>query len=394
MKILTALSTLTVILASAPAQTRVWTVDSQNRPGTDFTSLQTAFDQVPTGDRVRIRDGSYPTPLTLTRGLVVEAEVGVGFQSTPLIGALRVEGLPRGQRAVLRGLDLPLTNNFITRYGVQLVLLNCAGHVHLEAIRCGTALVATDSPWLSAIDCQFVGPVNLTRSGLQVNNCGFRGHDAVRGPFGAHLPSTPAIEASASTMAMCSCDVAGGHGGLNLPGSPAMALTDSGAGMTGITTVSVTPGSGTTPGTPTVAGTGGALVTDPLVNIVAASGGAVSAAIPRSTRAVPALTQSAPVVGQVMSGVLRGSAGDLFGLVLGVPAQPAFLAQFDGALALDLTTAVPIASGMLGGSGQTAWSLAVPNDAAIIGATFATQGIAGNPRLRLSNAAPATIRER
>jgi hypothetical protein len=107
---------------------------------------------------------------------------------------------------------------------------------------------------------------------------------------------------------------------------------------------------------------------------------------------VPALAQTAPVVGQTMTGVLRASAGDLFGLMLGVPARPVFLAAFDGALALDLASAVPIAAGMVGGSGQAAWSLGVPGDPAFVGATIATQGVAGSARLRLTNAATATIR--
>lgn len=38
-------------LASLPAQRR-WIVDVQNRPGADFTNLQTAFDAVPAGDSV------------------------------------------------------------------------------------------------------------------------------------------------------------------------------------------------------------------------------------------------------------------------------------------------------------------------------------------------------
>ena len=360
------LATIGLLLLLAPeatGQSREWIVDINNLPGTDFTNLQRAFDTVPDTDRIRIRGGTYPAA-TLRRPLVVNADPAVAFQLNLFGHELTVQGIGRGRRAVLSGFNLP--TELFSGLGARIAILDCAGNVHLEALTCATGVSVQRSAvvtmtevntWLSTIDASIVA-----------SGCELRGIPSFSG-FGGMHGATVAVSATRSSLSFSRCNIhGGGRAGGSLPGASAMVLDASFVGITGVSGNVLATG---WTGLAAVRGSGGALVIDPVIAVT----GSIDPTIPLTRRTVPSLDMGALVHGASSLCALRGDAGHAFGVLLSVPMAPVFVPFLNGGLAIELTGAVQIATGVLDGAGLASWSLPVPGDPALTGVVVAVQGV-------------------
>lgn len=369
------------LCAPVPAQRRTWIVDVQNRPGTDFSSLQTAFVTVPPGDAVIIRDGEYPVPVTLERGLVVEAAAGVRF-SLAFIDGLVVRNVPAGQRVVLRGFRLPLLFA-LNRSGTRIDVRGCAGHVLIEDLVSESGVGVTDSPWVSIAASTLACPLTVERSNLSLVGSSLRGWDAISS-IGLRVPSSSAAYCTDSVLSVSRCTLVGGNIATGVPGSPAVTMQNSALGITGRGGEPVRAGGGAQYA---IDGVGGRIVADPVVAI-----GSVNPAIARESRTIPSLSGGALILGATTRSELRGTAGAAFATLLGRPLLPVYVSFLNGALLLDPIGAVTIASGVLDANGLASGNLPVPNDPVLRGEVLGMQGVQVDSVPRLSSADLRVVR--
>ena len=123
------LAVLALVLVPGPiAGQRVWIVDSNNGPGTDFTDIPPAVAAAAVGDTLSVRPGAY-TGAAIQRGLsIVPATPTSTIMFT---GTFTVQGLRAGERVVLQGLQ------FLSLGGFQATPISCSsclGTVHLSAV--------------------------------------------------------------------------------------------------------------------------------------------------------------------------------------------------------------------------------------------------------------------
>lgn len=160
----------------------VWTVDAAG--GAMFTTLPSALDSAQPGDTLLVKGGWYPEFFVVTEGVTIVAEEG---QTVTIASAVTITGIPAGQRAVLRGLDI----------GRAVELRDNAGAVWLEDVE---LIITHNWPALGV----FSSPnVTLVRSR-------FEGWDATSPP--PFLPATPGILAEQSGLHVYGCSVEGGKG--------------------------------------------------------------------------------------------------------------------------------------------------------------------------------------
>ncbi|MEZ5963953.1 MAG: kelch repeat-containing protein [Planctomycetota bacterium] len=342
-----------------------WIVDINNRPGTDFTDLQLAFDIVPETDRIHIRDGTYPA-VTLQRPLVVNADPAFAFQFSfpPLSYDLTVQGIPRGRRAVLSGFNLP--TDFFTGLGSRLAIVDCVGNVHLEAMTCraGISVLRSTVVTMTEVNTR----LSAVDASIMASECELRGGDSLS-IFGGQRPATVAVAVTRSSLGFSRCNIRGGGVAAgSLPGESAMVLDASFVGLTGVSGNYLSTGWS---GLPAVRGSGGALVIDPVIAVT----GSIDPTIPVTRRTVPSLDMGALMHGTSSPCALRGDPGHAFGVLLSVPIEPVFVAFLNGGLAIELTLGVQVAAGVLDGAGLASWSLPVPGDPALAGVVVAMQGV-------------------
>jgi hypothetical protein len=283
----------TLLAAQATAQ-RVWTVDAQGRPGTDFLDLPEAVATAADEDVLRVRDGSY-TSFETTKGLTILGEPGATVDRGS--GPLTVSDLPAERRFVVTGLSLwqPAYLQAIVR--VQ----RCTGPTFFQAVR----IEATGAFGFDVIDAQRVsivssyvwGRIRAARSALLLADDFISGNAA----------GTPGIELTDGVGEWSRCEVFGGPAPLGWT-APAAVLVRSRVTITGDGQVGYT-GAGFMVAGPAIGGDVSELVWNPVVPLVAFAGGpAVAPGIAVVQDAVPSL--------QAVGGVLGGS------LVLDVFAAP------------------------------------------------------------------------
>lgn len=86
---------LLALAAAAPvaAQGRVITVDAQNRPGTDYTTIAAAVAASVDGDRLRVRDGTYDVFRVDSKAISIVGEPGAVVRYDLNVG-VEIRGLP------------------------------------------------------------------------------------------------------------------------------------------------------------------------------------------------------------------------------------------------------------------------------------------------------------
>lgn len=142
---------------------RTWTVDEQNRPGTDFTNLPQAVATVARGDVLFVRDGNY-SPVTISRSLTLRGE---GVPTGGLTGcSVDVVNLPPGDLVLLQTLRFVAFGNATLRFQ------QCRGQIHVEDIGCDGILDATDCDHIAVVGGYLAGrymPHTVTRSNLTLD---------------------------------------------------------------------------------------------------------------------------------------------------------------------------------------------------------------------------------
>jgi hypothetical protein len=114
-----------LLCALAPsAFANTYVVDDDGGPGVDFTNIPAAIAAASPGDVLLVRPGTYSS-FTLTKGLSILGESGVS------VGRFTVDGLPRGQVAVIARCDV-LPSIFRTYIG------SCVGTVIVQNVTGGS----------------------------------------------------------------------------------------------------------------------------------------------------------------------------------------------------------------------------------------------------------------
>jgi len=370
---------LALLAVGLSGQVRTWIVDVDNRPGTDFTDLQTAFDSVPAGDAISIRSGAYRLPVTLRRGLSVVADDGVAFTAIPTFDVFTVADVPVGQTVLLRNLRLPLVAVQPYRLGPRLQVARCGGMVQLENVSCALGFTISGSSWVSMVDC--AGRLVVEASSVAADGCTLRGLDAIVAAFGGpSTPSTPAIDASYSTLSLSRCDAIGGNGGATVgapPGSPAIVLSGFGIGIAGTDSTRIVRGSMAPATTAAIQGHGQVIV-DPVVTIDG-NGGPSWIGVVLTRVSLPSLHAGALVLGGTVSLALRGAPTVPYLALLGMPRPLVFVPDLHGALGLDLASAVVLAAGVTDVAGVAIVAVGVPDLVHLRHVVFGLQSLVGLP---------------
>ena len=192
-------TTLAALLSTiAWCDAQVFVVDGDDRPGTDFTTLQGAIDAVPDGAVLRVRRASEPyTPFVIDgRALTLLAdEPGV-----PIDGNNVVTATAATQAVVLIGLRL--TGAGAPPLLPSLQLYDCRGPIRLEQL---TAIRAPAIFYVGVVSALFCDQLYLQRCRLNdlqitlgsaaVHDCKISGRTSID-----RRSSAPAIQAVQTTL--------------------------------------------------------------------------------------------------------------------------------------------------------------------------------------------------
>lgn len=205
------LALLSSASAGLPAQTFI--VDAQGGPGSHYKDLAKAVAAVPSGAVLRVRDGSYPTPFSISNKSITI----IGDSRAVLVGdRVTIGPLRASDRVLIARLKIHASGSFPPGLLVQ----NAAGEIvlHDVEINSGGWLVSTRafSEFQSCANVQiwhgtFAGPVDLVNSSVQVSSASFAGQDG-GWPLGNELSPMPAMRQSGGRLQLSSCSLKGGNG--------------------------------------------------------------------------------------------------------------------------------------------------------------------------------------
>ena len=158
------------LLASSALGQRLWIVDANNGPGTDFIDLAPAIAAASPGDRVLIRAGSFQYPITIQKGITIMGDVN---REAVLWPTLTIANIPVGQAFVLCQSYI-LSSPSSTP---ELVIKNCQGAVHLDSCRIQRYAIS-NCKLVTGVDCEGStitvdnGELILNRANFQVYGYG------------------------------------------------------------------------------------------------------------------------------------------------------------------------------------------------------------------------------
>lgn len=226
---LTVFFATSLLCLSARAQS-VRVVDAANGPGTAFQSLETAIQSAASGDVLLVRSGDYEVlpSVTIGKSLVIQADSGATVRVN---AGLIVQGLPAGERVVVRNLTLGGVATIILP-GPAIQASNCQGSLWFEDCSVpGPGVLASSSGGAWITDCASVvfsrctfGPsfdnlvssqnfitVRSGRSIVHLYGCTVLGAD---GMDTCNLASgaTPAIQVSDGELWITGSEITGGQG--------------------------------------------------------------------------------------------------------------------------------------------------------------------------------------
>ena len=392
---------LVLATAIAPAQRQTIVVDSQNRPGTDFTQLPAAIDAAVDGDVVRVRDGEYAGFQT-SKGIAVLGDPGASVvtPSAFLGDIIRIANVPSGQKFVLEGLDVSAATTTGAVRGI--VIEDCAGQVHVERAvidsslgftKTGLAVIRSHVTLTGGVIVGYPG-IWVFEGTLLAVDVEARGTDFFTIAVGAN----DGVVATESHVVLSRCTLRGGTGGgaLNLitPGA-GLHLDRSTALVTGDDSSSIRAGRDPLQRLANaIAGSGGSLTLHPNV-VLSSTGGAASidTRLRPVIARVPALLASAAPLGGNATAEVFGEVSDSAFLFFGLPSAPQTLPGL-GDLWLDPNgPIITVASGVLGTSQRLTTGFQVPNAPALAGRRFLWQGasVQTSGVGQLSNAAVIVI---
>ena len=201
-------------LAPLAAAGQVWTVDDD--PGADFTEIQPAIAAASAGDVILVKEGFYPI-FNLGKGLAIVAEAD---EDVRIDGSWRIESIPAGEFALLRGLRTAA----IDRQG--LIVTECAGSVWVEdcIIHAGHQPLITEQHQTDGVDVYLSADVVIARCDIT------GGHGSNIGGHGYPTDGGNAVRAISSTVTVLDCTLRGG-GGADAPHNE---WWDGGSGGSGV----------------------------------------------------------------------------------------------------------------------------------------------------------------
>lgn len=217
-----------------------------------------------------------------------------------------------------------------------------------------------------------------------VGGDGFSGH-------GSHEAGA-AVHAERSRVVLSRCVLRGGNVPLINFGNAQPALMGTTVDWTvhGVVGNTIEAGVNFTSGAPqTAVGGTGTLVIDPRVAILPSNGGPpVGPGVTRTDRAMPSLHVSGAPIGGTVTLNLASTAGDLFGITLGVSGDAVSLGPLGTLWHDPLGPYLVVAVGVLPANGNYNAFFPVPRDDNLVGRRFVWQALAGMPGgLLLSNPA-------
>ncbi len=354
------------LTAAVAAQRRVWIVDVQNRPGTDFTDLQVAVDRAPLGDILDVRDGDHGPwlGLDIRRGVTIQFQTGAG-----LTGARRLTAyIPAGQDLVIGGLR---ANDWPPSVGVEIgasqgtiSLSNCTlGWSRIRGARQVT-LVGGSSRTLDIED-----------STVALTGCRIVGLEMSPPPY--CFPAWGALAVRRSHVTIDACTLAPGW----VEPSCTRWYQSATIGLQDNSSVHITRGTtvqGGIDGTLTGDATSGVVVLDPSIAQLAHS-----PTLRVERRVVPALSFQPPAVGRTAPGAIH-AAGALGACAwVGRPIPAVLMPGLTGAWAVDPVQSILFVCGVPQ-NGVLGYAIAVPPDPALVGVVVALQGLVWLPAMTVT----------
>lgn len=380
----------TLALCSLAHAQRVWIVDARRTIGYDYAEVQPAVDMAKVGDTIRILPGSYANTFTVDKGLRIIAEDNVFIESWPF-NPITAKNLKAGETLVLKGFQ-PVKRICCLPH---VVVTNCAGSVHLEDLRFGSA--GEQNPVLEISNCAAVtlqsctvdGGVQITSSTVTACTTTF-----ARPSFAFARLTSAAVNATDSDLTLVQCTATGQRlvPSLGTP-TPAVDATRSTVRVVGdvASRFSVDANGG---------GNGSAirgdalsnLAVDPRVRVIPlGSSNAIAGFARIVTQRMSFVTVTGGALGATLDVSAHGPQGHFFALFYGAPSLPLATSSF-GTLWLDARLLQLAGAGTFDSSTVFRRSFKIPRQPALLGLPLAWQVIAGaSPRLELGNVAVVAI---
>jgi hypothetical protein len=393
------------MISSANAQRR-WIIDAANGPGTDFTDLPPGVAAAADGDTLLVRAGNY-TEFSTSKGIAVLGVPGQTRIATTLLNpGIDVFGLASGKTFRARG--LVITGSLAQRISVQ----NSAGHVHFEEIDLastgsGIAVLGV----VGIIQCRLVTLVGCGRqsasfmvsalaSRVAIARCRLSGWSALGDPF----PNTRSARAALSLgqgaiVDLADCSITGGAGaamlpftGQYLPSAPAVLMADSTLRVRAGTARTLSAGVGASPTLPisAIMGTGTAQVDSRITLNSYAGAPPIEASVQATIGLVPGLSITGGTLGANLTARHEGQASQLCILAAGLVGAVQSLPFGD--LVLDVATMQVLPVVFADGAGIAIWTVPVPVNGSLVGATLTWQVGSVANGLMLSNPVAVVLR--
>lgn len=351
---LTPFVSLSLVVASLPAQTTHTTTAS---------NLQATVDFAKPGDVILV-SGTYRTliSITIAKPLHIHA-VGTGVEVFAFSG-IKISNIPRGSTMVLQGMTTARIEVTATQGHVLLAGITQSRNIGINDIsRC--AQVAIE-------DCVLYGGTTIDRSTVFVSRSKVVGLHA--SPY-SPLSASPALDVRNSAVYVGDCTLQGGSSqSTRNPspfGAPAGAI-DGTSSLHLAGTSSCIAGRGVLYQTSAIEGTGD-LTYDPSTVLTPFNQAPpVGASVRATQRHLPITMITRAAIGQLARAQLRGAAGDPFLLFVGWPGPGVPLGGIHGKLWL--AAPVHLISGALDSGGGFEVSFVVPNVPALRARQFRWQG--------------------
>lgn len=351
-------SVLPSLVLAATAQLgqaqRTWTVDLDNRPGTDFTQIQPAVDAARDGDTIVVRKSGGNTlykAFTASKALTLLGENG------PFITSMTVAGLAAGKAYTMKGFS------FLGAF----VLRNNTGRIHLAKTGGGalgffsnTALDIRQCTQVTLNQCTFVGgsdfgpAVRIGNSTVVMTDTAIKGRDGQRTGLSAVLAAV-GLQVSTSRVSVHGGRVDGGDGdkdllGRTVPPERALAQLSGDTVLAGNAVITAgTPAGNSLPKSAIAAGDG-TLTIDPRVKVLSASAVKISGPVKPTVTTVPSMSALGGRPGTLTETTTFGKAGQVAAVFVSFTANR--VDTIFGDLWLDFASLQFLTAGVLDTAGE------------------------------------------
>lgn len=343
---------LALSIPAGLAHAQTFVVDSNNGPGTDYTSLVTAAATVPDGATLQVRTGFYSGAVLVDgKGLTILCDPGATIVTDTNAQAVRVTNLAANQTFSLFGATVQTTLLSLSFYA-EIWLQDCDGPVLVEQL---ATPASNFRARISAWSCAQV----------QVRDCSFAGALAFDDSRAA-IENTTVIQnatfTAAATVTDSELQVRGGSlQGFSFSSGPSIQLNASELRLLDDTTL-----------LGGVTGTGNARIA-PTVTLPAGPG-SFAAGITTSFLAMPHLSAGSQPLGTPFDVALAGQSGVIALIVGGAPSTPLVAPIFGDAWWVIPGVGIPLLSGIA----PLTTTVSIPANPALVGERLVFQGVTWN----------------